>query len=149
MKRALLGAAIVAAFIPAAGAATYSVGRWTSFDAIGAHSVAIGDLNWDTLDDLAVTTHDEVLGIDEVKIFLQQPDGTLQETGDDLWFNSLSPSILMMDIDNESEKEILVGSASGFERIYYNLPYGTYYSRHVATPFGCANIVAGDLDALP
>jgi len=147
MKRAMLGAAIAAAFVPAAGAATYSMGRWTSTDAISARSVAVGDLNWDTLDDLAVTTHDEAFGVDEVKIFLQQPDGTLLETGDDLWFNSLSPSILMKDIDNDSEKEILVGSASGFERIYYNLWYGTHYSRHVAAPFGCADIVAGDLDA--
>ncbi len=146
MKRALLGAAIAAAFVPAAGAATYAVGTWTGFDAIGARSVAVGDLNWDTLDDLAVTTHDEASGVDEVKIFLQQPDGTLQETGDDLTFPALSPSIAMVDIDYDSENELVVGSATGFESIHFNLYYGTYYSRHVGAPNGCERVAAADLD---
>lgn len=150
MKRALLGAALAAAFVPPVGAATYTIGRWAGFDAIGARSIAVGDLNWDTLQDLAVTTHDEASGLDEVKIFLQQPDGTLQETSDDLWFASLSPSITMADIDYDSEKEILVGSASGFERIHYKLADDfsppSFYPRHVDAPSGCDRVVAGDLD---
>lgn len=145
LKRILLCAALLAAQSPDAHSADYAVARWTGFDTINARSIAVGDVNWDRLDDLVVFSDGSDAEIDELRIYLQQPDGTLKETTDDLWSMTFSPSVIMVDIDNNSEKEIIVGSPTGFERIYYT--NGMFYSRHVAAASGCANVAAADLDS--
>jgi hypothetical protein len=142
----LLGAAIAAILVTPVHAASYAPGRWAQIDGLFARSVAIGDLNWDKLDDLVVFSDDDN-GVDKIQIYLQQPNGTLTLNSSTLWSNALSPSIALADIDYDSEPEILVGSAAGFWNIQYNHAYGNFYANTVVTPYGCEHVAVADLDS--
>ena len=141
----LLGAAIAAILATPAQAASYAPARWAEIAGLSARSVAIGDLNWDKLDDLVVFS-DNDNGVDKIQIYLQQPNGTLMLNSSTLWSSALSPSIALADLDYNSEPEIVVGTSTGFWNIKYNFAYGTYYATTVATPFGCEHIAVADLD---
>lgn len=141
----LLAAAIAAVLATPALAAPYAPVRWAQMDGLSARSIAIGDLNWDKLDDLVVFS-DDPASIDKILIYLQQPNGTLMPNSSTLWSNAFSPSIALVDLEYNSEPEIVVGSAAGFSTIHYNYGYGNFFTRTIATPFGCEHVAAADLD---
>jgi len=142
----LLSAAIAAVLAMPVSAAPYAPARCVQIAGLSARSIAIGDLNWDKLDDLVVLSDDTADGVDKIQIYLQQPNGTLVLNTSTLWSNAFSPSIALADVGYDSEPEILVGSAAGFSEIQYNYGYGNFYATTIVTPFGCEHVAAADLD---
>ena len=145
---ALLGAAIAAILAAPVHASSYAPGRWAGMDGLYARAVVAGDVNWDKLDDLVVLSHDTVEGTDTVKIYLQQPDGTLRlDTNTGGWtYPAWAPSLVLADLDNNGEPEILTGLATGALEIKYNFSTGWPFPVAIDTPVACQHVAAADLD---
>jgi hypothetical protein len=147
MRKQVMAAAIAAIVACPVLASGYSVGRWTQMDGLYARAVVAGDVNWDKLDDLVVLAHDTDQGTDTVKIYLQQPDGTLRLDSNTVWWtNGYSLSLLLADLDDDSEPEILASQGAGVLELHYNVSSAYFTPVAINTPAGCDHIAAGDLD---
>ena len=147
MRKQVMAAAISVVLVCPALASGYSIGRWAQMNGLYARALLAGDVNWDKLDDLVVLAHDTDKGTDTVKIYLQQPDGTLRLDSNTVgWTNGYSLSLLLADLDDDSEPEILSSKDFGVLELHYNASAAYFTPVAINTPAGCDHIAAGDLD---
>jgi len=80
--------------------------RDLGLDAVANHGLAVGDINGDDLDDLYVCQQGGLPN----RLFVQRPDGTLQDvsegSGTD-WLDYCSGA-LMVDLDNDGDRDLIV-----------------------------------------
>ena len=78
------------------------------WEVVGAHGLAVGDVNGDGLDDLYVC---ETGGLPN-RLLVQQPDGTLRDTSSESGADYLEPahSALLLDLDNDGDQDLTIAS---------------------------------------
>lgn len=98
-------------------------------EVIGAHGLAVGDVNQDGLDDVYVC---ESGGLPN-RLLIQQPDGTVRDGSARWGVDFLEPthSALFLDLDNDADQDLVVASGV-YVLIFENTGTG-HFSRRLAT----------------
>jgi hypothetical protein len=92
-----------------------------------ADAVAVGDINGDGLDDIALTTTYLFDAANDYKLFVyfQKPDGTLQAPQKYDYSMANETGLALADLDGDGRKDIIVGQGGGITVFRWGLSHGS------------------------
>ena len=127
MKLLQTVAALLLAIAAHPAVATYSLQPFQA-QATGswADAVAVGDINGDGLDDIALTTTYYFDAANDYKVFVyfQQPGGTLQAPQKYSYGGASESGLALADVDGDGRKDIIVGQGGGITVFRWGLIHG-------------------------